>query len=324
MCAASRPMRFVLLGWVVLIVMSTTARAQTGAALLLKPWPSEQSVESDTDGYFLNAAHTKTGESLQLSLCESYGRLRLQPGNLISPRLGYELRFLDTNLKSGIVPRELTDLSIALGTAVGEYHGWTVGATAGVGYAGDSAFSLGSAWYGKATIDIGKQITDNGLFAIIIDYDGNRPYLPDIPLPGIAYKYKFDDTLLLLLGAPYSSIEWTPMGKLKFVASYRLFRQFTARLEYRATKRVLIYGGYDYEQDAFHIAELGSKRRLLFSDQRVETGLEYSINDQLMFRLAAGYAFDNRFARGFDFDKTNVALAFSDEPYVHLAFEMRF
>lgn len=227
-------------------------------------------------------------------------------------------------MKSGVVPKELTDLSIALGTAVGEYHGWTVGATVGIGYAGNSAFSLGSAWYGKATIDIGKQITDNGLFAIILDYDGNRPYLPDFPIPGVAYRYKLDDTFLLLLGVPYSSIEWTPMGKLKFAASYRLFRQFTARLEYRLTKRVLVYGGYDYEQDAFHIAELGSKRRLLFSDQRVETGLEYSINDQLMFRLAAGYAFDNRFARGFDFDRTHVALAFSDEPYVHVAIEMRF
>ncbi len=318
-------MRSVLLGLLVVAFMSAAAKAQmTGAALLLKPWPTEQAVDATADSYFLNAAHSDSGQSLQLSDYTSSGRLRLQPGNFVSPRLGYDVRFLNCSPGSSIVPKDLTDLSIAVGTAVGEYHGWVAGATVGVGYAGDSSFARGSAWYGKATLDLGHQINPNDLLAILIDYDGNRPYFPDIPLPGVAYRHRIDDTLLLLLGFPYSSIEWTPTDKLKIAASYRLASQFTARLEYRILSSLLVYGSYYYEQEAFHVADLGSHQRLLFSDERAEAGLEYSINDQLMLRLAGGYAFDNRFTRGFDFSDLHTVLGFSDAPYLHVALEMRF
>jgi hypothetical protein len=306
------------------LLMSAGARAQSGAGLLLKPWETDQAVETTTDSYFLNSEHSAGGDSLQLSEYESSGRFRIQPGNLVSPRIGYDFTFLDSTARNQTVPKNLTDVSVAIGTAVGEYHGWIAGLTLGLGYAGDSAFSRGSGWYGKATFDLGKPINDHDSLAMLIDYDGNRPYFPDVPLPGFAYRHKIDDTLLFVAGLPYSSLEWTPTKKLKIEASYRLVSQVTARVGYRVLRNLLVYGSYKYVQDAFHVEGFASDQRLLFSDERLEGGFEYSLADQLMIRIGGGYAFDNRFSSGFDFDHTHHVLSFSDGPYVHLAFELRF
>ena len=223
-----------------------------------------------------------------------------------------------------MVPKNLTDLSIAVGTAIGQYHGWIAGATLGLGYAGDSAFSRDSGWYGKATFDIGKTLNDRDSLALLVDYDGNRPYFPEIPLPGFVFRHKIDDQLLFAAGLPYSSLEWTPTSKLKIEASYRVISQVTARIGYRIFRNLLAYGSYKYVQDGFHIDGLANDQRLLFSDERLEAGFEYSLADQLMIRVAGGYAFDNRFTSGFDFEHTHHVLSFSDGPYVHLAFELRF
>jgi hypothetical protein len=319
-----RTKRIALLGWLLVGFAATSVRAQTGPELLLKPWPTDQTVESTSDGYFLNAAHSDTGSSLQLSEYESQGRFRIVPGNLVSPRIGYDFTLLQTNSKSGVIPKDLTDESVAIGTAIGEYHGWVAGLTLGIGYAGDTAFERGSAWYGNATLGVGKQINDNDILGIVLDYDGNRPYFPDIPLPGVVYRHKVDPEILLALGLPYSSIEWRPTERLKLEASYTLVSQFAARVGYEVVKHVFLYGSYADVQDAFHVADLGSNRRLLFSQQRVESGVEFSANDHLMLRLAAGYAFDNRFQRGFDFDNPDKLVNFSDSPYAHAALELRF
>jgi len=317
-------MRIALLGLLLIGLSATSARAQTGPGLLLKPWPTDQTVESTTDGYFLNAAHGDTGSNLQLSEYESEGRLRIEPGNLVSPRIGYDFTLLQTTSKSGAIPKDLSDESVAIGTTVGQYHGWVAGLTLGLGYAGDTAFERGSAWYGKATLGIGKEINDHDILGIVLDYDGNRPYFPDIPLPGVVYRHKVDDNILLALGLPYSSIEWHPTDRLKVEASYTLVSQFAARVDYEVVKHVSLYGSFANVQDAFHVADLGSNRRLLFSQQRIETGVEFSANDHLMLRVAAGYAFDNRFQRGFDFDNPDKLVNFGDAPYAHAALELRF
>jgi hypothetical protein len=323
MHATNHSTRVLLFGALALLLSYAIAHAQTSAGLLLKPWPTDQVLDSTTDGYVLNASHSDAGQSLQVSDSESCGRLRLQPGNPASPRLGYDFHFLDTNAKSGIIPRELTDLSIAVGSAIGEYHGWIAGMTVGVGYAGDAAFSRGSAWYGKASFDLGKQVSDQGIVALILDYDGNRPYFPDIPLPGVVYRHHFDDTLCLSLGLPYSCIVWNPIDKVTFEASYRLASKFTAQVGYEFVENVSLFGSYHYVQEAYHIDGLGSRQRLLFSDQRVEAGVEYTPNTRFSFRLAAGYAFDNRFDRGFGFENPHGLVSFGDTPYVRVTFELK-
>ena len=102
---ANHPIRLILLGCVTVAVMSAVARAQSGAGLLLKPWATDQAVETTTDSYFLNAEHSAGGDSLQLSEYDATGRFRIQPGNLVSPRIGYDFTFLNSSSGAAWFPR---------------------------------------------------------------------------------------------------------------------------------------------------------------------------------------------------------------------------
>lgn len=319
-------MRRVLVIGVVLFAISlaATVRAQTGAALLLKPWPQDQAFEGVAGGYFENSAHSDSGDNVQFSDYESSGRIRIMPGNLISPRVGYDFRYINADTKSTVIPHELSDQSIALGTAIAQYSGWVAGATFGLGYAGDSAFSRGSAWYGKATVAFGKKFDDRNGLGIVIDYDGNRPYYPDFPLPGFAYIHRHDPHLLLTLGVPYSSIEWTPTERIKVEGSYTLLQDLAARISYEFIKHWTVFTAFHTERDAFHVDDFPKDRRLLFENHRVEGGVQFVPCDHATLSLSGGYAFGNRFSQGFDFDKTHTVLKISDAPFLHAGLEVRF
>src|SRR5579884_3442076 len=199
-------------------LLLTTSRsfAQSSAALLVKPWEPDQTVEGHFDGYLFSGGHTKeTNDQFRLYTLESEGRVRLFPGQEASPRFGYDLLLLGTHTSHAAVPSELIDASVAGGAFVNETNGWVTGLTLGGGYAGDTPFARGSAWYPKADVVLAKKFSDTDALGIGLDYDGNRTYVPDIPLPGFGYSHQFDPTLLLVIGAPVSSLTWKPIEHLR-------------------------------------------------------------------------------------------------------------
>src|SRR5207245_7233957 len=78
------------------------ARAQSGASLLVKPWETDQLVEGQTDGYLFEGGHTgnhEAGHDFRLFALESSGRVRIMPGNVASPRLGYDVTYLNAHTR---------------------------------------------------------------------------------------------------------------------------------------------------------------------------------------------------------------------------------
>src|SRR5687768_11690660 len=75
-------------------LLTAPAMAQTNSALLITPFPKEQAVNAEADAVFLEGGHTqKTDEDFRLSLYSTQGRFRLQPGELTSPRIGYDFTY---------------------------------------------------------------------------------------------------------------------------------------------------------------------------------------------------------------------------------------
>jgi hypothetical protein len=233
-----------------LFSLTQSAFAQTGPDLLIKPWPDKGQISQGTaDAYFFDAGHVlDTGESFRLSEYESEGRFRIIPGNEISPRIGYDFNYLDNHTNNPRIPRQLTNDSLAFGTGVAKWgDGWVAGVTLGVGYAGAHAFDVGKGWYGKADIVIAKEINDTDALGIILDYDGDRPYLPDVPLPGFGYSHRFDPRLKVVLGLPFISVDWKPIdqfqlnadlsviGTIKASAAYEFIPHFFASAMCRST-----------------------------------------------------------------------------------------
>jgi hypothetical protein len=307
------------------VLVGSRALAQSSAALLVKPWETDQTAEGHFDGYLFSGGHTKeTNDQFRLLSLESQGRVRLFPGNVASPRFGYDFLMLGTHTSHPGVPSELLDASVAAGAFVNESNGWVTGLTVGGGYAGDTPFARGSAWYPKADVVLAKKLSDTDAVGIGLDYDGNRTYGPDIPLPGFGYSHQFDPTLLLVVGAPVSSVTWKPIEHLRVHADYYLLTDLNIDVGYEFVKHWTVFGAFESRRDAFHVAGLGHDRRLLFLQRRIEAGIRFKPTDQLSFTLAGGYAFDGEYYSGFDFRKTRRVTGFSDEPFVRAGVELAF
>ena len=307
------------------LALGRVAVGQTSANLLAKPWEADQTLEDQTDGFVLNSGHTKeTNHSFQFSGIESYGRVRLFPGNEASPRFGYDVVEYNSHTTQAGFPHQLIDASIAGGTFLSKSNGWVTGLTLGVGYAGDTPFARSSALYGRADFVIAKIFSDTDALGIGMDYDGNRTFLPDVPLPGFGYSHQFDPKLTMVFGLPTTSITWKPIDHLRIHADYLLLSDFNVDVGYEFIPHFSAYGGISSRHDAFHVARLQRDHRLLFNQRRAEVGLRYIPTPQVTLHLAVGYAFDNGFGTGFDLRTTHRVLHFSDEPYISAGLDLRF
>ena len=77
-----------------LLGAASAANAQTNSGLLIDPFPKEQAVQARGSAIFLESGHIaepENDEGFQMSLYNASGMVRLKPGELESPRIGFEL-----------------------------------------------------------------------------------------------------------------------------------------------------------------------------------------------------------------------------------------
>jgi len=319
--------RVALLSLALLLLNSTPLFAQTGPSLLIKPWPKEQFIESSADALFFFDSTTKeNGDRYNLDVYESIGRIRLLPGNIASPRIGYDITYLDINSSDPRLPRHLSDQSIGAGFAFAKFEGWIAGATLGVGYAGDTPFADGQAWYGKADVIVGKELNKNSTITLGIDYDGNRTFMPDIPLPGVEYSFKLPERdLQLVVGAPVNALIWDGADKVKVEMTYTMLSRFDARVSYQFAPHISIFGRLESRENAFHLDELeDTNDRLIFRQRRGEIGVFWTPYKFLNILMAGGYAFDQEYRVGFDTRRDSSLARIDDTPYGRIGIEFRF
>src|SRR3954463_14251732 len=160
----------------VAVFHAAPASAQTGSELLLKPFPKELRYDNQTDISFAENAHSKEapGSDFQLSTYETMGRVRLNPGDVASPRFGYAFKYLDLDSNIRGLPERLVDMSVGVATPVAKIDPWVIAVQASVGYAGDSFFGDGNAYYYRGSIVGVNQLSETDALIIGIDYDRNR------------------------------------------------------------------------------------------------------------------------------------------------------
>ncbi|HEV2293406.1 MAG TPA: hypothetical protein VGR35_06090 [Tepidisphaeraceae bacterium] len=309
-------------------MVASRAAAQTGAELLIRPFAEGENLELNTSAIFQPDGEDDFGGDLGLNVYQVSGRVREVREKSI-PRLGYSLTYLDIDSEFAffgkLLPERLVDQSVAVGLAMPDVYGFSGGFTVGVGYAGDAPFGDANAWYGKATIAMGKNIDENTDLGFFLDYDGNRSYLPDVPLPGFAYRKRLDPKLILVAGVPLSTIEWTPNDQWKFELFWTLIDSFDARVTYTVAPGFNVYANLDSRNHAFHMDELeDANERLLFEETRAELGVQWEPRDRTRVILAGGYAFGQEFSTGWDFRETDEITEVSDAPYARIGLEMRF
>ena len=303
-----------------------TARAQTGPTLLLKPFPKEQAIDGRADALVLDRGHTKaTDDVFDLSMFESQGRWRVIPGNLISPRIGWDFTFIDIDTTFAGVPDQLTDQSLGIAMPVAKFGDWIVGASLGLGYAGDTPFSDGDAWYPKGTLSVFRLFNDTDALVFALDYDRNRTFAPDVPLPGIAYTRRVARDFYFVFGLPVTSLEWRPDDRLRVELVYTIVDTFDASVGYRVVNGLTLFGNLEARREAFFLDGLPANHdRLFFEQRRAELGVRWEPKKGVTFNVAGGYAFGQEFSTGFDGRNTDLVTDVSDEPYFRIGLDLRF
>jgi hypothetical protein len=159
----------------------------------------------------------------------------------------------------------------------------------------------------------------------VLDYDRNRLFLPDVPLPGFAYTRRIDPTLLLAAGVPLTSITWEPNERFKLRLEYLLIDNLQLAVGYEFVENLTLFGNIEYRAEGFFVPGLANEDdRLIFQQRRAEIGLRWDPRESASLHLAAGYAWGQEFSVGFDSRETDQLTDVSDEPYVRAALEVRF
>ncbi len=307
-----------------IIVVSLFARgalAQTGVALLVQPGPQDMKLELQGSATVFNQGHTiRPDNDFKLTYYDGQGRYRFDPSQPLGPRVGFDATYLDIASDDPSLPDRLADVSIGYGMAIGRFGQWWAAASVGVGYAGNAPFDDSDAWYGKADVLVGRDLWGGTLLGVL-DYDGNRSFAPDVPLPGVEFRSAFSPMLSYVIGLPFSSLTWKPNDTFELKLQYALTNTLGARAIYKFTPALQAYGALESIANPFHIDTASGDRRLFFFQDRVEVGLRIAPWQNLSIVGGVGYAFNQEFRSGFDSRNLKGVSRISDEPYFKLQVE---
>jgi hypothetical protein len=323
------------------------AFAQTGPELLIKPWPRDQIFEADAQADFYNETNTMNPANdgsgravLSLSELDSEGRFRFFPRDenvRADPRIGFNETYLHLNTNDPHLPKNLTDESVAIGTGIADISGWEAGITVGIGNAAAGAFNDGNGVYGQFDLLVGHDISPTSKLGIVLDYNGNRSFLPDVPLPGIEYTKILDPTLLLAAGFPLTSVTWTPNKdftlnrQLTLDATYTIPDSFEVNADYAVIDstgpagKVAAFASFTNRLLPFHDNdEPVGRYRIFFEQNRAELGVRWTPRRVVSVVVAGGYAFDQRFHYGWDSVNYGELAKLGDSIYTRVALEFRY
>jgi hypothetical protein len=328
--------------------LALTTNAQTNIDLMIKPFQERVPIEFNAGAAMLAAGHTDTANDYQFTLVDLTTRYRFLPDQRIDPRIGAAVTYLNFDSDDPRLPDAMIDTSVAVGFGVYENQsGWQAGVTLGVGYAGvagpqDNFFTDGNAWYPKTSFVLGKKINKTDAILLVLDYDANRTYKPDIPFPGFAYQKlifgnpdpthpdstgPFQPQLLLTLGVPYAALHWEPIERLAIDLSSLIPDDFGARGDYDFVPKgkLGLFASLDTRRNGFHVNTLRhGDDRILFYQRRAELGLRWTPAHKVNLIVAGGYAFGQELTTGFDTSNDHKLADLGDRPYVRFGLEVGF
>lgn len=310
------------------LICAAPAPADTAASALFRPMPEGRAYEFSADAWGQSEGESEqTDLDTRISSYEATGRFLLDPDAPGSPTAAISWSQLNTHSSDPALPDELTDISLAASVVRELDDDWTLRLTAGGGFAGDNAFTDGSAFYGLANVTANHRLGEGRGYSVGIDYNGNRSVFPDIPLPTFVYYDRLNDQVSYAIGLP-SSVTWTPDGNTTARAVITP-GGVTGSIEYELDDRLTIFALFANSVRSFHLDSDDSDRRLFFKQSRVEGGIAWRGAQGDSFpgvevRAAVGYAFDQEFSRGWDTRDDDTVRDISDEPYVRVGVTVGF
>jgi len=299
--------------------------AQTGAGLVLAPWPEGVPGQVSDQYLAFNRSHTNNADArFSLQRYDIWGRWRQDQDDTNTLVLGFAGNQLDISTSDPVLPKRLIDQSLAAGFRLNDDGQDAVWLVLGVGYAGNNPYADGDAVYGQANLIYTRPIDAQSSWQIILNYDGNRTIFPDVPIPAIAYQHQSSEALTYAVGIPTSAIYWRPDDRWFVHIVYVLPVTLNASVEYTVDEGLRLFASFENHLDAFTVNGAPDHQRLFLQQRRLEVGAHFLINENFDLKVAAGYAFGQKFSTGFDVLDLNDVADISDEPYLSVSTRIRF
>ncbi len=310
----------------VLLSVTSLACAQSASTLLALPWQGGGDVDLISSNWSQAEGEAdQSGMDVRLSRYQAAGRWLLDPGDPLSPSAALSWHQLDIHSSDTALPDRLVDVSAAGSVLFDMEQDRSLRVTVGGGYAGDNAFGDGRAYYGLADLVYTEPIDKQSGYMFILSYNGNRTFLPDVPLPGFVYYDALDENTFYTLGIPASSVTHKLDDRTTVRARYILPININASIEYELDDAVTLFGRFDSDTNAYTLDSDPDNRRLMFSQQRIEGGAVWVHEPSgVELTVAGGYAFDQEFTRGWDSRDDDTVRDISDEPYLRIGLKISF
>jgi hypothetical protein len=176
-------------------------------------------------------------------------------------------------------------------------NGWVVGAMTRVGSASDKPFdsiheiTLGLGAFLRIPV---RDDRDSFLLGIAYSPVGNVSF----PLPLVAYVWNPTDTLRINIGLPFA-IWWRPFENFVINMSYTPLVNVSAHAIYRITRKLFLYGGFEWLNEAYLLADREDNReRFLGYEKRLIGGARWNVWSHGTVDVNTGYSFDRYYGMG--------------------------
>lgn len=316
--------RLLLLALAALAFLEAPARAETRSNLMLRPMPEGKNADLKVEINRYLEAKTDAGLDYDMQLFATRGRVRVAPKlERRSPLVGWDVLYIDTETADPRVPSSLTETSVAVGFGF-PAGDWIIGVTAGVGFAGDKPFT-GRGWYGLGSISTTKRLNERDILQFGLDFDGNRPIFPDIPLPIVVWTRTWSEKVRTSIGFPFLGITWEPATwfTFEFRGIPGIFQ--TGSLSFHVHEQWDIFVRYRGANFRFFVDSFpNDHRRLFYTEQRAELGVTATVAERWQISFAAGWAFEREYGTGWDVRDTSTLVALDKTPFFGLTVSVTF
>lgn len=303
-----------------ILLFTAVTRAQVGPDLIIKPWADGQAFDTNTDAVveFGSPSRENHRDDIQLSSYHAYGRWRVLPSVEATPTLGYDVSYFDVKTHDTALPGHLWNTDFGFSQPVAEFDKWFVVLDAGAGYAGDTPYSDPNAVYYQGDVIVGRKFTPDKAFIVALNYDGNRTFLPDVPLPGFAYANRYNEHLTYVIGAPYNSITYQPVNGLQIDLGWALVQKFSASVGWEFLSHYTLYANYTDRLSAFHMSSMQDdiNRRLFLQEHRIEAGFRFNPTKLIKLSIGGGWAFGQEFSTGYQSYDSKPLRHLRDGPFI--------
>ncbi len=220
-------------------------------------------------------------------------------------------------------PKHLYDVDPGLFFRHQFENGWIFGIEADIGTPSDKPFHSFHELNPFVTAYL-KTPRDNGdawLFSVFYQPVSEIPY----PLPGIAYQWNPSKDLQVNIGVPFD-IRWRFCEKWRLEAGYLPIRRVKSYLFYELTDQVQLFTGFEWNNDAYLLADRVITDNFLFSyDKRLSIGARWEAPLHIMLDVQGGYIFDQLYFSGRTYNDENYdRVAVKPSAYVQLRLGLKF